>query len=237
MIAAGGLSIPTLGASAFAYRVAEQFGLKVLPTRAGLVPFTLPPELLAIYSQLSGLSCNVSVSAGNAVFREPLLFTHRGLSGPSILQASSYWHPGETVEIDLLPGTDAAERLKAYKRERPNASPASLLGKLLPKRLAASLVDVHGWQQAMQAYSDAELGRMGVALNRWQLMPAGTEGYRTAEVTLGGIETTALSSKTFAVNDQPNLYFIGEALDVSGHLGGHNFQWAWASGHCAGQAV
>lgn len=237
VIASGGLSIPTMGATGFAYDLARQFGVDVLPTRAGLVPFTLAPEPLSVYSQLSGLSCEVSVSAGTAVFREPLLFTHRGLSGPAILQASSYWRPGQAVTIDLLPDTHAGDLLKRYKRDKPSASPASLLVKRLPKRLAACLVELHSWQKPMQAYTDAELGAMGAALNQWRLIPAGTEGYRTAEVTLGGIDTDTLSSKTFAVNGLPRLHFIGEALDVTGHLGGHNFQWAWASGHCAGLAV
>lgn len=237
VVASGGLSIPTLGASGFAYQVAGQFGLDILPTRAGLVPFTMPPEWLQRFKPLSGLSCEISVTCNKTTFSEPMLFTHRGLSGPAMLQISSYWQPGQEINVDLLPAADAGSALKDFKRHKPRSQIKTFLTQDLPKRLAATLVDSTEWQEPVQTYSDAQLGDFGNTLNNWRLTPAGTEGYRTAEVTLGGVDTKHLSSKTFAVKDIPNLHFIGEALDVTGHLGGHNFQWAWASGYCTGDIV
>lgn len=238
VIASGGLSIPTMGASNFGYRIAEQFGLPVLPVRAGLVPFTLQPEDKAWLAPLSGLSCEVAVTAGGQRFREPMLITHRGLSGPAILQASSYWHAGDELLIDLLPDEDdVAGELVALKAARPQQSVMGWLADRLPRRFAQALCERWGWDGPLQAYGNPRLAQVAERLQRWRLKPAGTEGYRTAEVTLGGVDTQAFSSRTFEAKDVPGLFMIGEVLDVTGQLGGHNFQWAWASGHCAGEAV
>lgn len=237
VIACGGLSIPTMGATGFGYEVARQFGLKVLPTRAGLVPFTLQPELKAQLAPLSGVSCPVEASCHQHPFREPMLVTHRGLSGPAMLQVSSYWQPGDEVHINLLPGQKIQEDLLALRKEKPQSTLAHYLNQHLPKRFAQAFNELQGWQGPLQEYRNSDIEHIARTLSDWTVKPAGTEGYRTAEVTLGGVDTRQLSSKTMAVLDKPDLYFIGEVVDVTGHLGGHNFQWAWASGVAAGNVA
>ncbi|MAK21196.1 MAG: aminoacetone oxidase family FAD-binding enzyme [Alcanivorax sp.] len=238
VIAAGGLSIPTLGASAFAYRVAEQFGLKVLPTRAGLVPFTLQPADKAWLAELSGVSAEVRAEAGGRAFAEPLLITHRGLSGPAMLQVSSFWTPGDAVTVDWLPAlADPLAALRQARHEQPGTGVEKWLRGFFSQRLAGALAAHFGWSGPLQHYSNEALTEIASVLKGWRFKPSGTEGYRTAEVTLGGVDTDSVSSKTFEVKSVPGLYFIGEALDVTGELGGFNFQWAWASGWCAGQAL
>lgn len=239
VIASGGLSIPTLGASGFGYQVAKQFGHTVLPTRAGLVPFTITdPQLKALCNELSGTSVeDCLVSCNGQSFKENILFTHRGLSGPAILQISSFWLPGDTVSINLLPHIDLPEWLEQQQRERPNSELKTLLGELFTKKMAGLLADNWFVSKPMKQYTHAELKAIADQLGDWQLVPAGTEGYRTAEVTLGGVDTHEVSSKTMESLKSPGLYFVGEVLDVSGHLGGFNFQWAWASGYAAAQFV
>ncbi|MDO9321910.1 MAG: NAD(P)/FAD-dependent oxidoreductase [Pseudomonas sp.] len=239
VIATGGLSIPTLGASGFGYQVAKQFGHQLLPTRAALVPFTITePQLKALCTELSGTSVeDCLVSCNGMSFRENILFTHRGLSGPAILQISSYWQPGDAVQINLLPHIDLPEWLTAQQAERPNSELKTLLAELFTKKMAGLLAEQWFESKPLKQYSHAELAAIAERLANWQLVPAGTEGYRTAEVTLGGVDTREVSSKTMESLKAPGLYFIGEVLDVSGQLGGFNFQWAWASGWCAGQAV
>ncbi len=235
VVACGGLSIPSMGASGFGYELARQFGLEVLPTRAGLVPFTLHPELKDHLAPLAGISCPVEVACNGQSFREPMLVTHRGLSGPAMLQISSFWQPGAPLAINLVPQGSPGEDLPELRRERPQSRIQHYLDAHLPRRFAQAFCELQHWQEPLQHYRNADLDEIATTLSSWRLTPAGTEGYRTAEVTLGGVDTRALSSKTMAVNDQPNLFFIGEVLDVTGHLGGHNFQWAWASGVAAGQ--
>ncbi|MEO4046790.1 NAD(P)/FAD-dependent oxidoreductase [Pseudomonas sp. CAU 1711] len=239
VIATGGLSIPTLGASGFGYQVARQFGHSVLPTRAGLVPFTITePQLKALCTELSGTSVeDCVVSCNGQSFKENILFTHRGLSGPAILQISSYWQPGDAIEIDLLPHLDLPEWLATQQRERPNTELKTLLAELFTKKMASLLAEQWFVSKPLKQYSPAELEAVATRLSAWTLVPAGTEGYRTAEVTLGGIDTREVSSKTMESQKSPGLYFIGEVLDVSGHLGGFNFQWAWASAHAAAEYV
>ncbi|GGC76246.1 NAD(P)/FAD-dependent oxidoreductase [Marinobacter halophilus] len=237
VVASGGLSIPTMGATGFGYEVATQFGLTVLPTRAGLVPFTLHPELKQQLAPLSGLSCPVDAHCHQQHFREPMLVTHRGLSGPAMLQVSSYWQPGDQVHINLLPAQQIQHDLLTLRSEKPQSTVAHYLNQNLPKRFAQTFNELQGWSGPLQAYCNAEIEHIARRLGDWTIQPAGTEGYRTAEVTLGGVDTRQLSSKTMAALDQPNLYFIGEVVDVTGHLGGHNFQWAWASGVAAGNVA
>ncbi|MDX1455104.1 MAG: NAD(P)/FAD-dependent oxidoreductase [Gammaproteobacteria bacterium] len=240
VVACGGLSFPTMGASDFGYRLAGQFGLKVLPTRAALVPLTLDGALKRQADALSGVSLDCEASAEDGTgFRENLLFTHRGLSGPAILQVSSYWREGEAIRLDLFPGESAAEWLRDMRQQRPRARLTTILAERLPKRfveeLAASMAG--DWPGGNLAdCSNRQLDALASRLDAWQLVPAGSEGYRTAEVTLGGVDTAELSSQTMAAKQVPGLYFIGEVVDVTGWLGGYNFQWAWASGWCAGQA-
>lgn len=237
VIATGGLSIPTLGATGFGYQVAKQFGHELLPTRAGLVPFTITdPQLKTLCTELSGTSVeDCLVSCNGTSFRENILFTHRGLSGPAILQISSYWQPGDRITIDLLPHIDLPQWLSTQQGERPNSELKTLLAELFTKKMAGLLADNWFTSKPMKQYSPNELKAIAEALSDWQLVPAGTEGYRTAEVTLGGIDTREVSSKTLESLKSPGLYFIGEVLDVTGHLGGFNFQWAWASGYAAAQ--
>ncbi len=239
VIATGGLSIPTLGATGFGYQVARQFGHSVLPTRAGLVPFTITdPQLKALCTELSGTSVeDCRVSCNGQSFVENILFTHRGLSGPAILQISSYWQPGDTISIDLLPRIDLPVWLAEQQRERPNSELKTLLGELFTKKMAGLLAEQWFVSKPMKQYTPAELKVIAERLGDWQLVPAGTEGYRTAEVTLGGVDTREVSSKTLESLKSPGLYFVGEVLDVTGHLGGFNFQWAWASGYAAAQFV
>ena len=237
VIATGGLSMPGLGATPFGYKIAEQFGLKVLPTRAGLVPFTLHKPLLEQLQVLSGVSVPSVITAENGVsFRESLLFTHRGLSGPAVLQLSSYWQPGEFVSVNLLPDTDLDELLNEQRNAHPNQSLKNTLAMVLPKRLVECL-------QQLGQIPDVTLKQLNVrqqselieTLQAWQVQPNGTEGYRTAEVTLGGVDTNELSSRTMEARKMPGLYFIGEVMDVSGWLGGYNFQWAWSSAWACAQ--
>lgn len=239
VIATGGLSIPTLGATGFGYQVARQFGHTLLPTRAGLVPFTITePQLKALCTELSGTSVeDCVVSCNDVSFKENILFTHRGLSGPAILQISSYWQPGDAIVINLLPHIDLPEWLAAQQRERANTELKTLLAELFTKKMAGLLAEQWFVSKPLKQYTQAELEAVAQKLAEWTLVPAGTEGYRTAEVTLGGIDTREVSSKTMESQKSPGLYFIGEVLDVSGHLGGFNFQWAWASAHAAAQFV
>ncbi len=237
VVATGGPSIPKMGATGFAYDLARQFGLKVVPPRPALVPFTFDPLVLEKLKPLSGLSAEAVVSCGKTRFREALLFTHRGLSGPAILQISSYWQPGQEIVIDLLPGRDAFEELRRLRGEKPKQELHNLLSELLPRRLAQMICEETGIDGRLADLSDKKLRQVAERLNRWRLKPGGTEGYRTAEVTAGGVDTDEISSKTFEAKRVPGLYFIGECLDVTGWLGGYNFQWAWSSGHAAGQAV
>nr|WP_090387704.1 NAD(P)/FAD-dependent oxidoreductase [Pseudomonas anguilliseptica] len=237
VIATGGLSIPTLGATGFGYQIAKQFGHTLLPTRAGLVPFTITdPQLKALCSELSGTSVeDCVVSCNGQSFKENILFTHRGLSGPAILQISSFWQPGDAISINLLPHIDLPEWLAEQQRERPNSELKTLLAELFTKKMAGFLADNWFVSKPMKQYTHAELKTIAEQLGDWQLVPAGTEGYRTAEVTLGGVDTREVSSKTMESLKSPGLYFVGEVLDVTGHLGGFNFQWAWASGYAAAQ--
>lgn len=227
VLATGGLSIPKMGASGFAHEVARHFKLRVTDTRPALVPLTLPvPEI-------SGVSLDVEARCGRASFREALLFTHRGLSGPAILQVSSYWKPGQEIVVDLLPDLDAASLLKERKRTRPKAELRTILAEVLPQRLAQSLAP----EGSMANQRDRDLEALATRLKMWTFVPTGTEGYAKAEVTLGGIDTDGLSSKTMEAKKVPGLFAIGEAVDVTGWLGGYNFQWAWSSGWVAGEAV
>jgi predicted Rossmann fold flavoprotein len=229
VVATGGLSIPTLGATGFGYEIARQFGHTVLPTRAGLVPLTITDQLKDMCAELSGTSVAAEVSCNGQSFRENILFTHRGLSGPAILQISSFWQPGDVVEINLLPDDDALEWLQRQQAARPNSELRTVLGEVFTRKLAALLADRWFVSKPMRQYTQAELRAIATSLGAWPVRPAGTEGYRTAEVTLGGVDTREVSSKTMESLKSPGLYFIGEVLDVSGHLGGFNFQWAWAS--------
>jgi predicted Rossmann fold flavoprotein len=237
VVASGGLSIPKMGATGFGYDIARQFGLSVLETHAGLVPFTFTGELHEIMKRLSGISAPASVTVNDTSFTEDILFTHRGLSGPAVLQASSFWRPGDPMEIDLLPGIVASDLLLTAKSEQPKTLLRTVLATQLPRALVVELQD-HLWRRRAETplteSSDAALREIGNTLNHWIIKPAATEGYRTAEVTLGGVDTKELSSKTMEAHRQAGLYFIGEVVDVTGHLGGFNFQWAWSSGHAAG---
>ena len=240
VIATGGLSIPKMGASDFGYRLARQFSMRVLDTSAGLVPFTLTGALHDLCNRLSGVSCKATVTAADTHFTEDILFTHRGLSGPAMLQASSYWSPGESITVNLLPDVKLGELLLATKRSRPKSSLRGLLTESLPKALVSELQEIF-WPElqdvALADFTDEQLRQIADNLQSWSIKPAATEGYRTAEVTMGGIDTNELSSKTMESKQHPGLYFIGEVVDVTGHLGGFNFQWAWSSGQAAGQVV
>ena len=237
VVASGGLSIPTLGASGFGYDIAEQFGLQLLPRSAGLVPFTFSDWVKDISETNSGLSVDVEMSVNGVSFRENLLFTHRGISGPAALQLSSYWKPGQFISVNLLPDQDALTLLLGYKQSNPKSLLRNLIAPLLSKGFTQSL-QARYWPQHAETpiaeIANATLESLANNLSNWQLKPSGTEGYRTAEVTLCGVNTDHISSKTMECKTQPDLYFIGEVLDVTGHLGGYNFQWAWASGYAAG---
>ncbi|WP_299998786.1 NAD(P)/FAD-dependent oxidoreductase [uncultured Cedecea sp.] len=239
VIASGGLSMPGLGATPFGYKVAEQFNLKVLPTRAGLVPFTLHKPLLEQLQVLSGVSVPAVIHAENGVsFRESILFTHRGLSGPAVLQLSSYWQPGEFVTVNLLPDTDLNAFIDQQRTAHPNQSLKNTLSMLLPKRLVECLQLLQQIPEVtLKQLNQRQQGELAENLQNWQVQPNGTEGYRTAEVTLGGVDTDELSSRTMEAKKVPGLYFIGEVMDVSGWLGGYNFQWAWSSAWACAQAL
>ncbi len=235
VIATGGLSIPKMGASGFAYDLAQRFGIEIVEPRPGLTPLRFDGEMERLCRALAGVSLEASVSCGGERFREAVLFTHRGLSGPAILQISSRWKPGAIMEMDLCPGLDGKKFLLNGKGRRPKAELKTVLGELLPSRLAQILAaDFPG---RIGNLSDRALANIGERLKSWKLLPSGTEGFAKAEVTVGGISTAALSSRTMEVRAVPGMYFIGEAVDVTGWLGGYNFQWAWSSGWCAGQAV
>ena len=235
VIATGGPSIPKMGATGFAYDLARKFGLKVVQPRPALVPLTLSGEDI-LFRELSGVSAEVVARAGKAAFREAALFTHRGLSGPAILQVSSYWRPGESVSIDFLPD-QAQDWLLAAKRERPRAAMARVLGAALPERLAGRLAESVGIAGELGQTQDKVLRAAEAQLRRWVFTPSGSEGFAKAEVTAGGISTAGLSSRTMEAKTVPGLYAIGEAVDVTGWLGGYNFQWAWASAHAAASAL
>lgn len=237
VVACGGLSIPAMGASGFGYELARQFGHEVLPTRAGLVPLTLSGKHQERLQDLSGVAVPVTASCNGQAFRNAMLITHRGISGPAILQISSYWQPGDDLRLDLLPGTDALAVLLQLQAERPAAELKTVLAELLPKRFAQRLCEAWLPNKPMRQYNAPELQQLATQLQHWPLVASGTEGYRTAEVTLGGVDTHGLSSATMQSRHVPGLYFIGEVVDVTGWLGGYNFQWAWASGHAAGNAV
>ena len=235
VLATGGLSIPKMGATGLAYELARQFGLRLTQIRPGLVPLTFEDDLLAVMRPLSGVSLDSAVAVERRIFREATLFTHRGLSGPAILQISSYWRQGP-ISLNLLPGQDAAAFLLERKRARPKAGLGSVLAEVLPARLAAAMaVETEGARLA--DLPDRVLAVVAAKLSGWQVVPSGTEGFVKAEVTRGGVDTRDLSSRTMAANAVPGLFVIGEAVDVTGWLGGYNFQWAWASGWCAGEAV
>ncbi|WP_158886189.1 NAD(P)/FAD-dependent oxidoreductase [Rhodanobacter sp. L36] len=238
VIASGGLSIPSMGASGFGYEIARQFGHAVLPTRAGLVPLTLSGKHQEHYQDLAGVALPmVETRVGKQAFRAGMLFTHRGISGPSILQISSYWQAGDDLRIDLLPDHGVGEWLLEQRVARPAAELKTVLGDVLPKRLAQRLCEQWFESRPMRQYHDAELLQIGAQLHAWPIVASGSEGYRTAEVTLGGVDTDGLSSSTMQSKLVPGLYFIGEVVDVTGWLGGYNFQWAWASGQAAGEVI
>jgi predicted Rossmann fold flavoprotein len=249
VVATGGLSIPTMGATGIGYELAEQFGLPLKARSAGLVPFTLAPAQLAVFAPCVGNALDVRVSCetpgGEMSFNEAMLFTHRGLSGPAMLQISSYWQPGKALEINLLPQLDLLDFLQAQQLQRPKSLLTTIVGELLTKNIAQCLCNYWGdsWgdqpnsSRPINQYTPKELQAIATQFQQWKIMPAGTEGYRTAEVTLGGVDTNHLSSKTLEAKAQPGLFFVGEVVDVTGHLGGFNFQWAWASGVAAGSYV
>ncbi|MDP3876424.1 MAG: NAD(P)/FAD-dependent oxidoreductase [Methylobacter sp.] len=235
VVATGGLSIPKMGATPLGYKIAEQFGIAVLPTCAALVPLTLQPGDKEKFSALSGIAVPCEVSNQRQSFRENVLFTHRGLSGPAILQISSYWRAGEAVTINLLPQLDLAAELKTKRGQKLKNKLKAVLEAYLPKRLISSFIAEELLELSLQDVSDKQLQQVAERLQQWTLKPNGTEGYRTAEVTAGGVDCDAISSKTMESKQVPGLYFIGEVLDVTGWLGGYNFQWAWSSAWCAGQ--
>jgi hypothetical protein len=239
VVATGGLSMPKLGATPFGYKIAEQFGLPVHATTAGLVPFTLHVEDKDALAELSGIAVPSEIQAEcGKVFKEALLFTHRGLSGPAVLQISSYWKPGQAVTINLVPDVDIDELLTRSREKHPNQSLKNTLARVLPKRLVEVLIERKLLSdKPLKQLNPKELSAVSDTLQQWRIVPNGTEGYRTAEVTLGGVDTDSLSSKTMECKTVPGLYFVGEVMDVTGWLGGYNFQWAWSSGYVAGQWV
>ena len=237
VVATGGKSIPKMGATGLGYDIARQFGLGLVPPRPALVPFTFGPELREKLEGLSGVSVDAEVACGKTRFAEALLFTHRGLSGPAILQISSYWKEGDEIVVNLGPGHDVFAELREARASQPKQEVETALSRLLPKSLAERLCEMTEVTGRLADLSDKRLRALGEQVNSWRVKPQGTEGFRTAEVTAGGVDTKDLSSKTMEARDIPGLYFIGEVLDVTGHLGGFNFQWAWASGFAAGNAL
>jgi predicted Rossmann fold flavoprotein len=237
VVASGGLSVPSMGASGFGYALAKQFGHEVLPTRAGLVPLTLSGKHAERLHDLAGVALPVEARCNGAVFRNFMLVTHRGISGPAILQISNYWQPGDDLRLDLLPGIDVEARLREWQRQRRDTELKTLLGEAMPKRFAQRLCEHWIASKPLRQYNAPELRAIADLLSSWPLVASGTEGYRTAEVTLGGVDTDGLSSSTMMSRHVAGLYFIGEVVDVTGWLGGYNFQWAWASGHAAGTAI
>ncbi len=237
VVATGGLSIPTLGATGKGYDLAQQFGLKCTAKQASLVPFTITDKWAPVISDLSGLSLEVRVTCNKQQFREPLLFTHRGLSGPAILQISNYWHSGDTIAVDFYPAGNLLELMQQWRAQGNKSELKNLLATVLPKRFAKAWLEQSVGNKPLHQYNDKELTRIVQHFHQWTITPSSTEGYRTAEVTRGGVDTDEVSSKTFEAKKVAGLYFVGEVLDVTGWLGGFNFQWAWASGYCAGQYV
>jgi predicted Rossmann fold flavoprotein len=237
VIATGGKSIPKMGATGFAYRIAEQFGLPLIETRPGLVPLTLDPALLGRLAPLSGIAAPAEIRHGKTGFREALLFTHRGLSGPAILQISSYWREGDEITVGIEPDIDVLAQLKAARQANGRQSAQTALAEILPKRLAQYIAEAENMTGNMADQSGARLAQLAAAVQDWKIKPSGSEGYRTAEVTLGGIDTACLDSRSMETKSVPGLFFIGECVDVTGWLGGYNFQWAWASGYVAGEAA
>jgi predicted Rossmann fold flavoprotein len=237
VVATGGKSIPKMGATGFGYDLAQQFGLKIVETRPALVPLTLEPTLLERLTPLAGVSVDAVAGCRKTTFAEAMLFTHRGLSGPAILQISSYWREGDEIVLSMLPGVNLFEELRAARAQNGRQALQTALSAFLPKRLAQLIAETEKGPANLADYSDKRLRTIDEAVNRWRFKPAGSEGYRTAEVTLGGVDTRELDSRTMEAKAVPGLYFIGEVVDVTGWLGGYNFQWAWSSGWCAGQAV
>lgn len=237
VVATGGKSIPKMGATGFGYEIAKRFGLGIVTPRPALVPLTFGANLLRKTEGLAGIAADATVSCGKTRFAEALLFTHKGLSGPSILQISSYWEEGREIAVNLAPTKDVFALLKEARKEQPRQDVATALARLVPKRLADRIVELNGGGARLADTSDARFKELAAAINDWRVVPGGTEGYRIAEVTAGGVDTGALSSKTLEARDIPGLYFIGEVVDVTGHLGGFNFQWAWSSGYAAGRHV
>ncbi|HEX6801691.1 MAG TPA: NAD(P)/FAD-dependent oxidoreductase [Candidatus Binatia bacterium] len=237
VIACGGLSVPKMGATSFGYELAKKFGHPIVPTRAGLVALIFSADDLVRYKDLSGVALPVRVECGRLSFSNAMLFTHRGISGPAILQISSYWKPGAELSVNFLPLTDADTWLRKRQASRPDAELKTVLGEFLPKRLAQRLCEIELGNRPLRQYMPRDLGTICERLQNWRIRPEGTEGYRTAEVTAGGVDTNELSSTTMESKIVPGLYFIGEVVDVTGHLGGFNFQWAWSSGWAAGQVV
>lgn len=242
VIATGGPSIPTLGATGFGYEVAQQFGLRVTERQASLVPFTLKNDALSLAQALAGVALPVSIRCRGQTFKEAMLFTHKGLSGPAVLQITNYWFFGDEVEIDLLPDQDLANLITQWQREGAKSELKTLLSRILPKRLVSHWLDFPELAASIASKAIAQLSKSDIELlvsyfHHWRITPSGTEGYKTAEVTRGGVSTDELSSKTFEAKQVPGLYFIGEVVDVTGWLGGYNFQWAWSSGYCAGQYI
>ncbi|HWE46351.1 MAG TPA: NAD(P)/FAD-dependent oxidoreductase [Caulobacteraceae bacterium] len=237
VIATGGKSIPKMGATSFGYDVAEQFGLRIVETRPGLVPLTFEIGLLERLKSLAGVAVDTRIAHDKTRFDEAMLFTHRGLSGPAVLQISSYWRPGEAITIDMAPGVDVYAALRDARGEHPRQLTATALARLVPARLAQLIAELESATGALAETGDKTLRRVADHVNAWTVKPVGSEGYRTAEVTVGGVDTRDLDSKTLQARDVPGLYFIGECVDVTGWLGGYNFQWAWASGWAVGQVV
>ena len=237
IVATGGKSIPKMGATGLGYKIAEQFGLKLTDIRPALVPLTFEPRMLERLAPLSGIAVDSVVSANGKSFREAMLFTHRGLSGPSILQVSSYWREGDAIAVNLLPDVDVTGQLRAARDASPKLELQTVLSELLPKRLARTMADEIAIAGRIGDFSDKKIAAAAAKLTAWTIKPTGSEGYRTAEVTLGGVDTSGLNSATMEARAVPGLYFIGEVVDVTGWLGGYNFQWAWASGWAAGQAA
>jgi predicted Rossmann fold flavoprotein len=237
VVACGGKSIPKMGATGFGYEIARRFGIRVTETRPALVPLTFEPGLLSRLSPVTGVAVDVRASAGKATFEEAMLFTHRGLSGPAILQISSYWREGQEIGVDMAPGVDLFAVLRQARTERARQAPQTVLAERLPKRLAQMIADQQALVGNLADQSDAKLRALAQSVSDWRVKPVGCEGYRTAEVTLGGVDTAALESRTLESKAVPGLFFIGEVVDVTGWLGGYNFQWAWASGWSAGQSA
>lgn len=237
VVATGGKSIPKMGASGLGYQIASQFDLALTETRPALVPLTFGEDVLAGFREIAGVAADVRVSCGKTGFSEALLFTHRGLSGPAILQISSYWREKEPISVAFLPSQDLFADLRGFRQDNGRRSIANWLAEILPKRLAAYLSESHGWEGPIGAASDKRLAAIAATLHGWEVTPIGSEGYRTAEVTLGGVDTAGLNSRTMQATTVDGLYFIGEVVDVTGWLGGYNFQWAWSSGWAAGTAI